>query len=117
MKKDEIIDLGRRIKAKRIQDGLTQAELATRLKIGFSTLQALEIGASKAVGPKLRNIALQYIGGQNASVFSATGIIEQILDIVAEEKFYDSVKQIEDILGVSHRQAIECVIKTKLNIK
>ena len=61
MDKDQIKRLGALVKAERIKRGLTQVQLASQLGIGFSTLQALEIGASKAVGKRLEGTIMAFL--------------------------------------------------------
>lgn len=61
MKQSEIKALGAQLRAERTRRNLTQTEMAQELGIGFSTLQALEIGVSKAVGKRVRGIVETFL--------------------------------------------------------
>ena len=94
MTREEIIALGKRVKEKRTQLGLTQTEFAKSIGIGFSTLQALELGKSITVGNRVRGIVENHLesgflsSGTNVSDDSDYSLfLSQVAKIVTENCF------------------------------
>ncbi len=118
MDQEKIKALGARLKEKRTQQGLTQKELADRLGIGFSTLQALELGVSKALGKRVKSIVEHYIQGEESSSAVTTEDLDPLLlilaKIICDENFENRIHGISELLSINKEDATVIVLREAL---
>ncbi len=112
MNREEIITLGKRAKEKRVQLGMTQAEFAKSIGIGFSTLQALELGKSITIGNRIRSIVEKFLDSSSASPSAGnindldySSFLLRIAKIVIEPDFPDRVKGVAELLRIDPESA------------
>lgn len=122
MTREEIIKLGKKIKDKRIRLGMTQTECAKSVGIGFSTLQALELGKSITIGKRVKSLVENYLNPaaispslNNIDESVHSSFLLRIAKIVSEPDFTDRVNGVAELLRVSPEIAAFEVIEKDLN--
>lgn len=112
MNREEIIALGKQVKEKRLQLGMTQTEFAKSIGIGFSTLQALELGKSITIGNRIRSIVENYLDSShvapavgNICDSNYSSFLLRIAKIVIEPDFPDRVKGVAELLRIEPESA------------
>ena len=122
MTKDEILQFGKMVKAKRQKLGLTQQELAQELAVSKGSIAAIEVGVVRSIGIKMVKKINEYFdskcieeGNEGKSTGTAIpnyeakdvlGMIQNLASLVSGDDFETKVEQIKNVLRCSKEQAI-----------